>query len=189
MKERIWNEERIREEMRRLDKKTGLHGAELPIRFGAARSYLGYYMLSINDQKEHFYFSDAYFQDPQFMEEEALDVIRHEYAHYMNHEVYGGDGHDTTWKMCCKAVGANPLRRYNLDRQKYLKRKHERESEISEMCDVFQCGMEIVHPSYGNGRIVSIDGVADKRTLKIEFRTAGEKRLSAGWVFVNCKFA
>lgn len=33
----IWNEETIREELRRLDLKTGLRGAELPIKFGKAK--------------------------------------------------------------------------------------------------------------------------------------------------------
>ena len=39
----IWPEERIREELRRLDRKTGLHGAELPIEFYEGKSYLGWF--------------------------------------------------------------------------------------------------------------------------------------------------
>lgn len=39
--EAIFDEEMIRAELRRLDVITGLHGADLPIKFGKAQSYLG----------------------------------------------------------------------------------------------------------------------------------------------------
>lgn len=42
-----WTEERIREEMARLDGKTKLHGAELPIKFNRARKTLGSFMPTI----------------------------------------------------------------------------------------------------------------------------------------------
>lgn len=36
-----WNEEMIRAEMKRLDRKTGLNGAKLPIKFTHAKHTLG----------------------------------------------------------------------------------------------------------------------------------------------------
>lgn len=39
----VWTETAIRSEMARLDKRTGLKGAELPIRFNNARCTLGLY--------------------------------------------------------------------------------------------------------------------------------------------------
>ena len=37
----IWNEEMIRAELKRLDRKTGLNGAKLPIKFTHSKHTLG----------------------------------------------------------------------------------------------------------------------------------------------------
>ena len=96
----IWNEEEIRKELRRMDQLTGLSGATLPIRFNEAWATLGSYRL-IGRKAGGFCFSNRYLQDPDFTPEEALDTIRHEYAHYMDYELYGNTGHGRTWKACC----------------------------------------------------------------------------------------
>ena len=62
----IWNEETIREELRRLDLKTGLRGAELSIKFRIAKSYLGLYYQT---EGKGFYFSTYYFENPDFQTE------------------------------------------------------------------------------------------------------------------------
>lgn len=41
MSNKVWDEERIREEFKKLDSITGLHGANLPITFGKAKHTLG----------------------------------------------------------------------------------------------------------------------------------------------------
>ena len=86
-------------------------------------------------------------------------------------------------------VGAYPNARVNVERVKYFRARHEQHEAESEMCDTFACGTEILHPKYGKGVITSIDGENEKRTLNIEFADIGAKKLSAVWVFVNCKFA
>lgn len=78
MMNKKWTEADIREEMAKLDLKTGLNGAELPISFNNSKCTLGLYY-STNGGS--FKFSNYYFQDPNWPIEAALDVIRHEYAH------------------------------------------------------------------------------------------------------------
>ena len=49
MSNKVWDEERIREEFKKLDSMTGLHGADLPITFGKAKHTLGcFYIDTIN---------------------------------------------------------------------------------------------------------------------------------------------
>ncbi len=74
----VWTETAIRSEMARLDKRTGLKGAELPIRFNNARCTLGLYDSTDGGS---FKFSNYYFQDLDWPMESALDVIKHEAAY------------------------------------------------------------------------------------------------------------
>lgn len=79
----MWTEEMIREEMRKLDERTGLHGSELPIVFGTAKTRVG--GLGVRDGKpSYFRFSRHYFDSPDFAHGSAMEVITHEYAHYMD---------------------------------------------------------------------------------------------------------
>lgn len=78
MKE-VWSETSIHAEFAKLDKRTGLKGAELPISFNNARCTFGLYD---STDGESFKFSNYYFQNPDCPIESALDVIRHEYAHH-----------------------------------------------------------------------------------------------------------
>ena len=107
--EQIFDEEMIRAELRRLDMKTGLHAADLPIKFGKARCTLGRFSYPSEDRME-FYFSNYYFQDPMHPIEEKLDTIRHEYAHYMDYMINGSSSHGPSWKNCCRIVGAIPTK-------------------------------------------------------------------------------
>ena len=55
MSNKVWDEERIREEFKRLDNMTGLHGADLPITFGKAKHTLGcFYIDTINKKLRSF---------------------------------------------------------------------------------------------------------------------------------------
>ena len=180
----IWTEEAIRTEMTKLDKKTGLKGAELPISFNNAKCTIGLYY-STNGGS--FKFSNYYFQDPEWPIESALDVIRHEYAHHMDHMIYGNVGHGVTWKHCSGIVGASPIRCYNENLTEYYKQKHLKESIISEHYDTYNIGDRIEHPQYGVGIIEEIYGDGVCRCVYIRFQKNDCKMLELGWVDRNCR--
>ena len=110
-----WSVEKIRAVMVHLDRKTGLHGAELPIEMGKAVSYLGRYYCG---ERKSFYFSTHHLNDPAFRESEAIELIRHEYAHYYVDAAglrpFFQDGrahhHGPSWQYACKMVGASGRR-------------------------------------------------------------------------------
>lgn len=183
----IWNEETIRREIRRLDKLTGLHGADLQITFGKARSRLGAFHLDPKTREPwKFYFSRFYFDNPEWSTKSALDVIRHEYAHYMDYMVNGNLGHGSTWKACCIKVGADPSRLYNEKVEAFYKKEEAAKKAISDQIDRFLPGMKISHPKFGIGTIKAITGIDEKRILEVEFQKVGTKRLGAAWVNENC---
>ena len=173
----FWNETSIRSELARLDKRTGLKGAELPISFNNARCTLGLYDSTDGGS---FKFSNYFFQDPDWPVESALDVIRHEYAHHMDHVLYGHGGHGATWKLCCGIVGASPIRYY-------YKRKHLEESKISEHYDTYNIGVKIDHPKYGVGVIEEIFGSGTCRCISVRFQSYDCKKLGLRWVDSNCR--
>lgn len=108
----IWDEARIRAEIARLDRITGLSGAKLPILFFNARRTLGQFGIHDPDGAElmYFRFSHHWFQRADWPAEHALDVIRHEYAHYVNWVRHRQKGHNSSWKKYCILVGARPER-------------------------------------------------------------------------------
>lgn len=115
-----WSVEKIRAVMVHLDRKTGLHGAELPIELGKAVSYLGRYYCG---ERKSFYFSTHHLNDPAFRESEAIELIRHEYAHYYVDAAglrpFFQDGrayhHGPSWQYACKMVGASGRRVFGQD--------------------------------------------------------------------------
>lgn len=109
-----WTEERIRREFQRLDEITGLQAHELPIFFedpvdGCMAAYMAQ-----GDKPYGFCFAKAYFEEENVLyEANAYDIIRHEYAHYMDHMLTEGDfcsddyeGHGMMWKACCSMIDA-----------------------------------------------------------------------------------
>ena len=180
----IWNEAAIRREFARLDVKTGLNGAELPITFSNARGTLGSYT---SENGGAFRFSRYYFDDASWPVEEALDTIRHEYAHYMDYMVYGSMGHGASWKKCCQEVGAFPFCCYNCERAKYYQDKHEKEQQKSSVLDQYKAGCFIVHPKFGTGKIVEIIGTDHTRCAVVSFKNMENKKLSLTWVDENCR--
>lgn len=180
---KIWSEADIRKELKRLDRKTGLKGATLPISFGKGKSVLGTFCSTDGGA---FRFSRYYFDDPSWPEEEAYDTIRHEYAHYMDHELYGNMGHGITWKKCCMEIGALPVRCYSSERAKYHQDKHKMEREKSMRLDQYKVGHFIVHPKYGKGEIIEIDGLDMSRYAVVLFPDMMRKKLSLLWVAENC---
>lgn len=186
----IWSEYRIREEMKRLDRITGLEGATLPISFGNARNTLGFFSL-VNNKSGRFRFSRVYFEDPSWPQENALDVIRHEYAHYMDFELNGTVGHGITWKMCCIKVGAMPRRIYNDQGDRYRKEKLRQEKlEMKKKfsgASEFTVGTEVKHPSFGKGKLMKILEKENRKLAEFSFEGANIRILDLNWVAQNCK--
>ena len=180
----VWTEEAIREEIVKLDKKTGLKGAELPIHFMNARSTLGMYCAEGGGM---FKFSSIYFDNPRWPDEAALDVIRHEYAHYMDHKRYGNLGHGHTWKICCGIVGARSIRCYNSKHTQSVIRKNSSEETLSKKLDDYSLGDRILHPVYGLGVIEQIEGEALKRSAVVRFGENETKKMLLTWIEKNCQ--
>lgn len=112
-----WTEEKIRSIIRNLDRKTGLDGASLPIKFASHWYSIGYYNHGL---EKHFGFKRSFFNSPSTNEAEVIDVIRHEYAHYyvdvvdgLTGQSHAGSPHGSFWKWACKMVGAVPNRCHN----------------------------------------------------------------------------
>ena len=78
-----------------------------------------------------------------------MDVIRHEYAHHMEHVLYGHGGHGPTGKMCCHVVGVTPIRCYNEERADYYRNKHIEEDKLSEKYDAYKIGEKLFIPGLG----------------------------------------
>lgn len=81
-----WSVEDVRKVMQSLDAKTGMTGASLPIYLHKSLvngSTLGTYRPSNDDRWRSFSFSLVYFNDDKFKDLAAIDVIRHEYCHYL----------------------------------------------------------------------------------------------------------
>lgn len=181
----VFTEEMIREELRRLDKKTGLHGATLKITFGNTRSRLGYFSYRDKNSLE-FYFSNLYFADRNFPTECKLDIIRHEYAHYMDYIRNGSSSHGQQWKICCNIVGALPIRCYRDSRSQYFREKHEKESSALEKCEAIAVGTEIIHSSFGKGIVEEIFGTGLGKSATVLFSNGLKKKLSIKWLTENC---
>lgn len=116
-----WTEDKIRSIIRKLDEKTGLNGAALPIAFNSYGRFLGHYH---HVEPKAFGFNRKFFNDLSTKEAEVIDVIRHEYAHYYvdiaNLEKHIGHSrretsHGSDWKWACRMVGADPTRCHNVD--------------------------------------------------------------------------
>ena len=176
-----WTEEQIRNELKRLDKITGLKGAELPIHFGNAISYLAMFCAG---EKMYFLFSNYYFNNPKFSDESALNTIRHEYAHYLAYVQYGDCSHGARWKACCQKVGARASRLYSerlntitLDSEKGKKALQVKLSE-------YEPGQTILHPIYDEGTILSVND--DSSIATVGFAKGMTKHLSLSWIEDNC---
>lgn len=181
-----WTEERIRKELRKLDERTGLHGAVLPISFTNSNCQLACFVSGIEDS---FRFSNIYLKDNKFPDVEVVYLIRHEYAHYMSRTRYGaeGGGHGAYWKKCCSEIDAYSIRCHSKERAEYHQKKSEQEDIIRSSLDRYRSGSIIRHPQFGDGVINNIVGEGLNRIAKVRFASVGPKSLGLQWINSNCK--
>jgi len=182
----LFDEKMIRDELRRLDGITGLHGAELPIKFGIARSYLGRFSYRDPEHPE-FYFSNYYFRDPNLPTEEKLNVIRHEYAHYMDFMRTGSSSHKSSWRKCCDEIGAYAVRCFSYKHADTIAAINRKNQQANEKYEKYSVGRTIVHPFFGKGEITAVTGDGSDRIATVSFGGATEKKLAISWIDSNCK--
>lgn len=105
-----WNVEDVREVILGLDVRTGMNGASISIHVSKSLgdgSTLGIYHPSKNNCWRSFSFSLKYFNDSNFNDLAAIDVIRHEYCHYLVDalglkELFNDENdHGIAWKTAC----------------------------------------------------------------------------------------
>ena len=120
-----WTEAMIREAFSYLDEKTGLYGVDYPIRlaYGDWRNRLGYFCYGPPESGE-FFFNLEYLNRDWFRETDAIEIIRHEYAHYY---VWATElerwipnernrkHHGAPWRYACKMVGSTGNVKYQHD--------------------------------------------------------------------------
>lgn len=107
---------------RELDRKLGLHGADVPVTFGYEEDVLGAYRQGNGDGKAHFHFSllfIGYSVKKPLSKEDRIDLFKHEYAHYMQYNMeipvkyqWQPGIHGSAWKYCCSLVEAAPTPYY-----------------------------------------------------------------------------
>lgn len=180
-----WTEADFRKELRSLDqhvKKTQgieLVGAELDLTFSdRARCRLGAYYY----KEKMFRFSLPFFNS-DVPEACAVDVIRHEYAHYYTHVVFGKYGHGSHFKKACRIVNANPSTYYSKKFEDYAREKEEREAKGYQ--STLEIGQQVIHPNFGLGIVLEIKCDRDSALLTVDFGERGIRRIDEIWLQKN----
>lgn len=181
-----WPREVIRQEIRRLDQQTGLNGADITIRLYEEREPLGCFTF-IDPVRMTFGFSATRFEEPTFTRAEALDVIRHEYAHFMEYRLFGeSTDHGPNWKLCCRKIGARPETFYT-EEWKSLARTREKARQERTRVDGFSPGKRIVHPAYGEGVVEGLQHLPEMTLISVRFGST-LRTLDVNWARQNCKY-
>jgi len=186
---KIWPRERIHAELVKLDRMTGLSGAELPFDYTRWYGTLGMFYTAREGRMlvpGKFSFSVVFLDDTTIPDEINIDTIRHEYAHYMDFVLYGNIGHSRTWKKCCGDVGIPPSRTFSEYSLRYYRRLHRIESENELICSGYTEGQLIFHKLYGIGEILTFRDMPHDRILEVSFEDGSVRKLSALWVHENC---
>lgn len=184
-----------------LDHRFHLSGAKIPITFGLDKDLLGSYTRAGDGEKEHFHFSllfIGYAVEHPLSKEDRMDLYKHEYAHYMQHNIeipkeysWQSGLHGSAWKYCCSLIGAAPTPYYcageallKHDYNKVLKnpihdktiplrdnyrREREYQKEKNRVVK-FKIGEQVEHPKFGVGHIEEIKQMSDSVRLHIRFR-------------------
>lgn len=177
-----WSEEDFRQELRRLDEMVkrsqgiDLVGAELDIEFSRARCTLGMYY----SKEKKFKFSLLFFNS-DVPEACAIDVIRHEYAHYYNDVVFGIDhGHGTQFKAACRIVGAHASTYYSKEFESSARMREEWDA-MRYVSNVFP-GQRVMHPFFKEGYVVKVENKKTTAMLTIDFGKHGIRVIEEEWL-------
>ena len=117
-----WSVEDIRDVIRGLDARTGMKGASIPIflcKTLGDGSTLGSYSHGERSGWRFFSFSLKYFDDSNFNDLGAIDVIRHEYCHHLvdvlelNVLFNDEDDHGIAWKTICGLLNTDQHETYS----------------------------------------------------------------------------
>lgn len=184
-KTKVWAEEDFRRELRKIDehvRKTQgiiLHGADLDIEFSEkARRTLGVY----NSKDMKFRFSLPFFNS-DVPEECAIGVIKHEYAHYYSDVIFGYIGHGKMFKTACCIVGAVPSTYYLSEIEASARRSEEMDTKVYESS--VKIGQIVLHPSFGEGKVVTLKNKKISALLTIDFGKYGVKSIDEMWLREN----
>lgn len=183
---KLWTEDDFRIELRRLDlhvKKTrgiSLVGAELDIEYSdRAKCTLGMYY----PKEKKFRFSLLFFNS-DVPEACAIDVIRHEYAHYYADVVMGySHGHGALFKAACHIVGANPSTYYSKAFEASARKKEEWDARTYD--SAVKEEQLVLHPQFGEGNVLLINKLRDTALLKIDFGKYGIRIIDETWLKNN----
>lgn len=118
-----WKKEDIRAVIQSLDDKTGMHGASLSIclleRIDDGKTLGAYCHSKGGDMRmNYFQFSRHHFNDSEFRDLAVIDVIRHEYCHYVVDCLGLGavfdddDPHGKAWKTVCGLLNTDQDGKY-----------------------------------------------------------------------------
>lgn len=108
----------IREEMRRLDRISGLNTDMIPVRISSKMTKT-WGKCCWQRKGKHYYIKELVFAE-RLMEhgapEHIINVIRHEYAHlYVTQKYNKNHGHDAVWKRAALWLGCNAKRCENFE--------------------------------------------------------------------------
>ena len=175
------HEAQIRALFQTLDRKFGLRGASVPIRFGYDEAVLGSYTPASAHEKEGFYFSllfIGYAVKKPLSKEDRLDLYKHEYAHYMQYNMkipaqynWQAGKHGSAWKYCCSLVGAAPTPYYRIG-----------ESLLKHDYDKFQVNDVVTHPKFGEGTVEEVVQLSNSVRLHIRFADDEVKKIDQKWL-------
>ena len=195
------------------DKKFHLNGAKIPITFGMETDLLGSYTRGSYHEKEHFHFSllfIGYAVKNPLKKEDRLDLYKHEYAHYMQHNFHipqeyqwQHGTHGSAWKYCFSLVGAAPTPYYRIgesllkhDYDKALKNpihdktvpirdtyRREQVYKSAKHSEVkFQVNDVVTHPKFGEGTVEEIVQLSNSVRLHIRFADDEVKKIDQKWL-------
>ena len=184
----------------KLDRQLGLNGAMVPITFGFDTDRLGAYTPGFGQDEEEFHFSllfIGYCVAKPLSKDDRIDLYKHEYAHYMQHNFHipqeyqwQHGTHGSAWKYCCSLTGAAPTPYYKAgealmkhDYEKKLRspihdrtvtvrdtyrRKQQHENTRNSIVR-YEIGEDVSHPKFGTGNIEHVEQLPGSVRLHIRF--------------------
>ena len=183
-----WPHERIRREIRQLDNRTGLDGLKLSIYFNDDEQKLGTFTHTQHQTPLYFTFSQHFFENPAFTDAEAIDTVRHEYAHFMKCVRYPDqeeDPHGPLWQQCCREIGAVPKARHDYGRS-YSASHVQHLLLMRDVAEVVQPGLTVTHPQYGDALITHISHNKKTPNVSLTFPNGKVRKFTLDWLLENC---